>query len=177
MLAEMIRMFRPFVDSQRRLMMITSWNEWHEDTQIEPVVDAPPTAVDESSAGDNHTAGYAYEGYGLKPLRVVADLLASELAVGIEREIAVPKDAKSAVFIYPNPAAGHALFEFGLGNRSEVELAVFDVMGRRVATLERGRAGPGRVMKKWVTLDVTPGLYFCRLVIDGSDTVHPIIVQ
>ena len=31
--------------------MITSWNEWHEDTQIEPVAIAPPTPIAVSACG------------------------------------------------------------------------------------------------------------------------------
>ena len=40
---EYIKAGRPFVDSDLKLMMITSWNEWHEDTQIEPLNIASPT--------------------------------------------------------------------------------------------------------------------------------------
>jgi hypothetical protein len=45
------------------ILMINSFNEWHEDTQIEPTVVAPRTNSDDS-ANRQYTEGYFYEGYG-----------------------------------------------------------------------------------------------------------------
>ena len=45
------------------ILMINSFNEWHEDTQIEPTNVAPPTAVDDSGT-QHYTEGYLYPGYG-----------------------------------------------------------------------------------------------------------------
>ena len=53
------------------LFMITSWNEWHEDTQIEPVAVAHATSKDNSNSGDEYTAGLEYEGYGMRYLDIV----------------------------------------------------------------------------------------------------------
>jgi hypothetical protein len=51
-------------DDAGDLVMVTSWNEWHEDTQIEPVAEAAPTSRDDSVDGDEYTRGLSYEGYG-----------------------------------------------------------------------------------------------------------------
>lgn len=53
------------------LLLVTSWNEWHEDTQIEPVAESPPTSKDDSSTGDGYTRGLEYEGYGTKYLDIL----------------------------------------------------------------------------------------------------------
>ena len=53
--------------------MITSWNEWNEDTAIEPVAAAPATTNDRR--GGFFTQGYPYEGYGTTYLDIVRDKL------------------------------------------------------------------------------------------------------
>jgi glycoprotein endo-alpha-1,2-mannosidase len=57
------RIAKPLVDDKLRMILITSWNEWNEDTAIEPVSIAPPT-TDDTSGRRLFTQGYAYEGYG-----------------------------------------------------------------------------------------------------------------
>lgn len=51
-------------ESSDGLLLITSFNEWHEDTQIEPVQAAPPTNLDISNSSQAYTEGLSYEGYG-----------------------------------------------------------------------------------------------------------------
>ena len=61
-------------DETNNLFMVTSWNEWHEDTQIEPVAAAAATSIDNSVSQDAYTAGMEYEGYGTRYLDILKAL-------------------------------------------------------------------------------------------------------
>lgn len=52
------------------ILMINSFNEWHEDTQIEPAATAARTNRDDSGKG-RFTEGRFYEGYGDKYLKIL----------------------------------------------------------------------------------------------------------
>lgn len=66
-----------------RMMMVTSFNEWFEDTQIEATTGtAPPTSRDQSPSGTAFTGGDRYEDYG--PLYL--DILRTETRGGEGRQ-------------------------------------------------------------------------------------------
>lgn len=56
------------------MVLVTSWNEWNEDTAIEPVAPAPPTA-DDRSGRQLLTQGYTYEGFDTTYVDLVRDQL------------------------------------------------------------------------------------------------------
>lgn len=75
--------------------------------------------------------------------------------------------------ISPNPARNQSL-SFALPHRSDIELSVFDVTGRKLQTLARGHFEAGTYNKiRWDGTDASgaragPGLYFYRLRVDGE---------
>ena len=62
----------PHTDSDiNDLILINSFNEWHEDTQIEATVAGQTTNQDDSLSGTDLTVGRYYEGYGNRYLDIL----------------------------------------------------------------------------------------------------------
>jgi hypothetical protein len=68
----------------------------------------------------------------------------------------------------PNPTRAGAAIDFALPRAGDVELALYDALGRRVQTLLRGSAAAGPVHVAWDGRDARgaeapPGVYLLRL--------------
>lgn len=71
------RVVYPYIDPRLPMVLITSWNEWNEDTAIEPMQVAKSSSKDSSKSQKFFTDGYPYAGYGLRYLELVRDLFVS----------------------------------------------------------------------------------------------------
>ena len=60
-------------------------------------------------------------------------------------------------------AGGSALLEYSLPIASNVSIALFDIAGRRVATLQNGPQNAGMHQVSWDTSSLESGMYFYRL--------------
>lgn len=77
---------------------------------------------------------------------------------------------------YPNPLRGATVFRFGLQDRTDVTLAVYDVRGREVAVLHEGELPPGIHQASW-NADVPDGVYFLRLASADHGVSRKVVVQ
>jgi hypothetical protein len=73
---------------------------------------------------------------------------------------------------YPNPAKTTTRLRLSLARRERVRVEVWDLVGRRVATLLDGPCESGTTQLEWSGRDargarVPAGLYLCRLVVEG----------
>jgi Bacterial Ig domain len=82
--------------------------------------------------------------------------------------------------IAPNPTRGAARVEFTLPHDAPVAIDVYDVTGRRIATLADDRFEAGRYQLAWDGEDrgrrVVPGVYFVRFVSDGTRFSRRLVV-
>ncbi|MBI5470964.1 MAG: T9SS type A sorting domain-containing protein [Ignavibacteriae bacterium] len=70
---------------------------------------------------------------------------------------------------YPNPFNPSTQIKFDLPEASHVTLAVYDVLGRKVAELVNGQATEGYHTATWNTVDAASGVYFARFTAtDGN---------
>jgi photosystem II stability/assembly factor-like uncharacterized protein len=76
-------------------------------------------------------------------------------------------DSSPAKFVleqnYPNPFNPATKFEFRIANRELVNLKVFDVLGKEVATLVSGVLPAGNYSQHWNAGGMPGGVYFYRL--------------
>ena len=85
-------------------------------------------------------------------------------AVGMAGEKRLPLSATGAgLDVSPNPVSGRAAVRYSLAAPGEVELAVFDVSGRRLTVLSRGVMDAGDHTASWNTAATAPGVYLVRL--------------
>ena len=84
--AELNQAVLPTLDpTANNILMVSTFNEWHEDTAIEPTIVAAPTSNDDSGT-HALTQGYSYTGYGdlyLNQLRQATVPEPDWLAIGI----------------------------------------------------------------------------------------------
>ena len=85
----------------------------------------------------------------------------------------VPGSSRQLSFsVYPNPART-AKFNFSLPEAEDVEIGIYDVAGRQVATLFQGRLPAGSYARDWTGTDgsgrtVGAGVFFARMKAGGQ---------
>jgi hypothetical protein len=82
---------------------------------------------------------------------------------------------------YPNPFNGGTVLSYSLDAPAEVEIAVYDVSGRRVALIERSHRSEGDHERPWDGRDeggrrLASGVYFLRLRAGGAEAVRKIVI-
>jgi hypothetical protein len=83
--------------------------------------------------------------------------------------IANGKDPAPQMHIYPNPYSDYTNIVYYLEKQSQVQLAVYNVMGKHVADLQRGAQVQGIQHYRFSAAEhgFPPGLYLVNLVVDG----------
>jgi subtilisin family serine protease len=78
-----------------------------------------------------------------------------------------------SLMAYPNPTPGQMRLAFTAPARTRVDLALYDIAGRRVRTLLRQELAPGAYSPEWKGDDdrgrlLPSGVYFARLISDSG---------
>jgi hypothetical protein len=103
----------------------------------------------EARVQDGNVELGAYEGIG--------SLVSSESGASVVGSLALSAP-------YPNPARGRAALALTLGSADQVEVAVFDILGRRVVLLHEGPLAAGRHPVALDGAALPAGLYIVRAV-------------
>jgi hypothetical protein len=69
---------------------------------------------------------------------------------------------------YPNPFNAATLFNYNMPESGPVTLAIYDLLGRKVAALYDGLQSLGPHRQAWDAGDFPSGIYFGRLQVGGK---------
>lgn len=137
---------------------------------IEVVLDAPPVGVYTLSSS---VTSAAFDAFTANDRDVVESGVAG---VGTEDEMPGVPGSFVLDAVYPNPLADKATMRYGMPVGGPVTLAVYDVLGRRVAVLEEGVRSAGWHHVVWNATPVANGVYFCQLRAGGATQIRPVLV-
>ncbi len=84
---------------------------------------------------------------------------------GKKSSLDVPQESSVVKYLnsYPNPFRNSTTIEFGLNQSAEVELVVYDVLGREVEQLVKAPLSDGHYRFSFYPHNLAPGLYFSQL--------------
>lgn len=86
---------------------------------------------------------------------------------GIADESAKP-EMSSIKSIVPNPFNSIVSIKYSVGGESHIDLSVYDILGRKVATLLNERKPAGSYDINWDASDMPSGAYFIRFIVNDE---------
>lgn len=86
-------------------------------------------------------------------------------SVGVEEETKIsPSNRSFNLSVTPNPTTDRTLISFSLPTPDVVHLSVFDITGRKIATILDNEKIPAGIQKiRWELRNLVPGVYFLQL--------------
>jgi hypothetical protein len=79
---------------------------------------------------------------------------------------------------YPNPFNPMTKIKFSVTKASNVNITVFDMLGRHITTLVNEKLGAGSYETEWSAVNMPGGVYFYRIETDSySETKKMILVK
>jgi|GEM_PF-1383252 len=97
-------------------------------------------------------------------------------------EVTIDHDPGAKPYVFalmqnaPNPSDGSTAFGFSVPEAARAELSVYDLAGRRVATVFNGEAEAGENRVVFDTATLSPGVYLYRLTAGGETAVKKLVV-
>ncbi|MCP4633508.1 MAG: T9SS type A sorting domain-containing protein [candidate division Zixibacteria bacterium] len=77
---------------------------------------------------------------------------------------------------FPNPFNAQTTISYTLENNTNVELGVYDILGRKVAELVNGNRTPGKHIVSFEGSQYSSGIYFYRLLTDGENFTRKMVL-
>lgn len=122
---------------------------------------------------DDFTGPDYNDTWGHGKLRV--DELIPYLGVPLE-PLQVPLPGSITLDAYPNPFNASVSFRVDLPVREEVDLVVFDLLGRKITTIYQGVLGPGIERFTWQAENFPSGIYLVALDGQSNQAIQKVVV-
>jgi len=124
--------------------------------------------------GRYDTPGYGHGVAVVNDIAIVADYTNVGLydcadATDIQPIAIIPRDFGMAQN-YPNPFNAQTIIAFTIPAASNIDLAVYDLMGRRVEILYSGPITSGEHRISWDASQYSSGVYLYRLILGNGET-------
>ena len=104
------------------------------------------------------------------------------LLTGVEGEPDKGSTVRTSLLpCYPNPASGDVRLSYNLAAEGQVQLGIYDIMGRRIKSLANSRQLPGRHTITWdgrsdSGAKVSNGVYFYKLDTEGFTSTKKLTI-
>ncbi len=103
------------------------------------------------------------------------EILAMTLAAPV-RDTSLTANSFQLQQNYPNPFNLSTQISYTLTSASRVNLKIYDILGREVATLVNGNEDPGSYIVTFNGAGFASGVYFCRLMAEGRVAVMKMLL-
>lgn len=146
---------------------------------VDPVERAAVTGTGPYSIanGATQTVRFAYVG-GADEATLLANAAAAQAVISVP--VAVEETTPAGTFVlesaYPNPLSSKTTIGFELPTAQDVRIAVYDVLGRQVATLVDGTRQAGPQTVEFDATDLPSGVYVYRLEAGSTQLAQRITV-
>jgi hypothetical protein len=139
-------------------------------------VDKGPSQTEDAAVCVNHSgrvfiiwADYRYMSWDIM-LRYLEPNLTS--VQDYRRPSNPSSDHSNDIHAYPSPTGGNTMIQYKIGERTHVDISIYDGLGRLVRIFPTQEQFPGQVKLAWDTIDqkgqpVPSGIYICRVMVNG----------
>ena len=100
----------------------------------------------------------------------------TDIATAIAEENSLQPKEFSLSQNYPNPFNPLTTIRYNLAKKAQVELAVFNILGEKVATLIQGYQNAGRYSLQFNGASLSSGIYFYKLAYNGKNLIRKMTV-
>jgi hypothetical protein len=96
--------------------------------------------------------------------------------LAVEEAPIVSTDGLDIELTTSNISCNHIGLRYSLPRASNIDLAVFDALGRRIVTLYQGHAPAGSSSITWPVTQIPAGVYFVRLQADNQSCTERVLI-